>query len=94
MALARVVAFEGVSADHLEEQRKRMETGERPDDLPASELLILHDPDAEKALAIVFFETEDDYAKGDAALEAMPAADTPGRRVSVSKYQVAIRMTD
>jgi len=24
----------------------------------------------------------------------MPAADTPGRRVSVSKYQVAMRRTD
>jgi len=94
MALARVVTFEGVNADHMEEQRQRMETGERPDGLPASELVILHDPEGEKALAIVFFENEDDYAKGDATLDAMPAADTPGRRVSVTKYQVAMRMAD
>jgi hypothetical protein len=94
MALARVVEFEGVDAGHMEEQRQRIETGERPDDLPASELVILHDPESEKALAIVFFESEDDYAKGDAALNAMPAAETPGRRVSVSKYQVAMRMKD
>jgi len=94
MALARVVTFEGVNADHMEEQRNRIETEERPDDLPASEIVILHDPEGETALAIVFFETEDDYAKGDAALNAMPAADTPGRRVSVSKYQVAMRRTD
>ena len=94
MALARVVKFEGVDPGTMEEQRKRIETEERPDDLPASEIVILHDPDEQKALAIVFFETEDDYAKGDAALNAMPAADTPGRRVSVSKYQVAMRRTD
>jgi hypothetical protein len=94
MALARVVTFEGVNADHMEEQRQRIESGERPDDLPASELVILHDPAGEKALAIVFFETEDDYAKGNAALDAMPAAETPGRRTSVEKYQVAMRMAD
>ena len=94
MALARVVKFEDVDADTMEEQRKRIESDERPDDLPASELMILHDPENAKALAIVFFETEDDYAKGDAALNAMPAGDTPGRRVSVSKYQVAMRMAD
>ena len=94
MALARVVTFEGVDAGHMEEQRRRIEAGERPDDLPASELVILHDPEGGTALAIVFFETEDDYAKGDAALNAMPAADTPGRRVSVAKYQVAMRMTN
>jgi hypothetical protein len=94
MALARVVKFENVDAGTMEEQRKRIETGERPDDLPASELVILHDPEGQKALAIVFFDNEEDYAKGDAALNAMPAGDTPGQRVSVTKYQVAMRMTD
>src|SRR5262245_21886151 len=92
MTIARVVSFEGVNAGNMEEQRKRIESEGRPDDLPASELMILHDPEAEKALAIVFFDSEDDYARGDAALNAMPAADTPGRRVSVSKYEVAMRM--
>ena len=43
---------------------------------------------------IVFFETEEDYQRGDAALSAMPAGDTPGRRASVAKYQVAFRMTE
>jgi hypothetical protein len=43
---------------------------------------------------ILFFESEDDYRRGDAALNAMPAGDTPGLRKSVEKYQVAFRMTD
>jgi hypothetical protein len=43
---------------------------------------------------IVFFDNEDDYRRGDETLSAMPADETPGRRTSVSKYQVAIRMTD
>jgi hypothetical protein len=42
---------------------------------------------------VVFFDNEDDYRRGDAALSAMPAADTPGQRTSVTKYDVAIRMT-
>ena len=36
----------------------------------------LHDPESEKSVAIVFFETEDDYQRGDEILSAMPAGDT------------------
>jgi hypothetical protein len=71
-----------------------MEGSERPDNVPASEIIILHDPDANKSLAIVFFENEDDYRQGDEALSAMPAGETPGQRTSVTKYNVAIRMAD
>jgi hypothetical protein len=45
-------------------------------------------------VVVLFFDTEDDYARGDAALSAMPAGDTPGQRTSVAKYNVAFRMTD
>jgi hypothetical protein len=94
MALARVVTFDGVNKDRMDQMRSEMEGGERPDNIPASEVIILHDPEAEKSVAIVFFENEDDYAQGDAALNAMPAGDTPGQRSSVAKYDVAMRMND
>jgi hypothetical protein len=94
MALARVVSFDGVDSARMAQMRQEMEQGERPDDIPAKELIILHDPEASKSLAIVIFENEDDYAKGDAALNAMPTSDTPGQRTSVAKYDVAIRMAD
>jgi hypothetical protein len=94
VALARVVSFDGVSKERIEELKREMAEGERPEGLPASELIILHDPGSEKSLAIVFFETEDDYKQGDEALNAMPAGDTPGRRTSVTKYEVAHRMAD
>jgi hypothetical protein len=93
MALARVVTFEGVSKDRMEEMNREMREGEQPEGLPATEIVVLHDPDAEKSLVIVFFETEDDYRRGDEVLNAMPAGDTPGRRTSVTKYDVARRMT-
>jgi hypothetical protein len=71
-----------------------MQSSERPDNVPAKEIVVLHDPEAEKSVVILFFETDDDYKRGDEALNAMPAGDTPGKRASVAKYQVAFRMTD
>ena len=94
MALARVVTFDGVDSDRIAQMQREMEGSERPDNVPASEIIILHDPEADKSLAIVFFDNEDDYRLGDEALGAMPASETPGRRTSVTKYQVAIRMAD
>ena len=93
MALARVVSFEGVGQDRIEEMRREMSDGPPPDDIPATEFIVLHDADGEKSIVILFFATEDDYRRGDAALDAMPASDTPGRRTSVAKYDVAMRMT-
>lgn len=93
MALARVVTFEGVSSDRLQEMKREIEGGERPEDIPATEILILHDAEAEQALAILLFDNDDDYRRGDAALNAMPTGDTPGRRTSVTRYDVAVRRT-
>jgi hypothetical protein len=93
MALARVVTFEGVSQEQMDALATEVGEGERPEGVPATEFLLLHDPEGERSLAIVFFDDEADYAQGDAALNAMPTGDTPGRRTSVSKYTVAARMT-
>ncbi len=94
MALARVVSFENVSKDRIEELKREMASAEGPPEgIPATEILVLHDADAEKSLVVVFFDSEDDYAQGDATLSAMPTGDTPGQRTSVSKYDVAVRMT-
>jgi len=92
MAFARVVTFEGVSKARMDEMNREMQDGEPPEGFPQSELIVLHDADAEKSLVVIVFENEDDYKKGDEILSAMPAADTPGRRTSVTKYDVATRM--
>jgi hypothetical protein len=93
MAFARVVTFEGVDKDRIEQMNREMSGGEPPEGLPAKEIIVLHNPEDEKSLVVVFFETEDDYRRGDEFLSSMPAGDTPGRRTSVTKYDVAIRMT-
>jgi hypothetical protein len=92
MALARVVTFDGVSKDRMQEMEKEMEGGQPPEGFPQSELIVLHDADAEKSLVVVIFDNEQDYKKGDEILSAMPAGDTPGQRTSVTKYDVAMRM--
>jgi hypothetical protein len=93
MALARVVSFDGVSSARMAEMQARVQESGRPEDVPATEMLLLHNPESETALAIIFFDDEEDYQQGDAALSAMPALETPGRRSSVTRYEVAVRMT-
>lgn len=93
MALARVVSFDGVTAERMDEMRGEMQSGEPPEGLPATEIIVLHDPDAERSLVVLFFDSEDDYRQGDAVLSAMPASDTPGQRAAVARYEVALRMS-
>jgi hypothetical protein len=52
---------------------------------------MLHGAEAEKSVVIVFFDSEEDYARGDATLSAMPVDETPGTRTAVGKYEVAVR---
>ena len=94
MPVARVVTFDGVSKDRVEEMKREMEEGDRPEDLPATEVIVLHDGETEKSVVILFFDNDDDYRRGDELLSAMPAGDTPGQRTSVTKYDVPIRMSD
>ena len=94
MPFARVVTFDGVNSDRMAEMQSGMQESERPDNVPAKEFIVLHDPEAEKSVVILFFDTEDDYRRGDEALNAMPTSDTPGERTSVAKCEVAFRMTE
>ena len=92
MALARVVEFEGIDQARMDEMDREMQGQEQPEGLNATEIIVLHDSEADKAVAIVFFDSEEDYKAGDEILNAMPASDTPGKRTSVTKYNVATRM--
>ena len=93
MALARVVTFDWVDQDRVDEMKQRMNEG-RPDDIPATEVVMLYDAEAQKSLVVLFFDSEDDYNLADATLSAMPTEDTPGQRTSVGRYEVAVRATD
>ena len=93
MALARVVTFDSVSKERMDEMKREMEGGDPPEGFPSAEMIVLHDPDAEKSLVVMLLESEEDYNKADEILNAMPAGDTPGKRTSVQKYNVEQRMS-
>jgi hypothetical protein len=93
MALARVVTFDGVDEERMTAMLGQMqnESGPPPD-VPAKGIVVLNDPGGSRAIVVLFFDSEDDYARGDAALSAMPPDGTPGRRASVEKFDVAFKM--
>ena len=49
MPIARVVSFEGVGKDRMDEMKRDMDAGERPEGVSATEFLVLHDPATEKS---------------------------------------------
>ncbi len=95
--LARVARWEGADADSLEssaaEIRSQAEAGEGPPPgVPAKGFLLLQDPAAGKAVAIMLFENEEDYRQGDETLNSMnPPGSGMGQRVSVEKFEVAVQ---
>jgi len=93
---ARVVRWEGAEAEAMkrtaEEISSQADAGP-PEGVPAKGLLLLHDPEGGKAMAISFFESEDDYRQGHETLESMsPPGEGLGNRVAVDKYEVAVEL--
>ena len=72
---------------------QRIESEPKPEGIPASEMLLLHDSGAGSALAIMIFDNEDDYRTADQTLNTMSVEETPGSRASVGKYHGAVRMS-
>jgi hypothetical protein len=86
---ARVVRFTDVDPDHLAERLAEAEGSEGPPvDIPAKGVQILHDPDQRTSVVIQLFETADDMATAEAALEAMDPSDTPGTRASIDRCEI------
>ena len=91
---ARVATFEGGDAAQIraaaEEINSRAATGP-PEGVPSTGFTLLIDPDGSRAIAVGLFETDEDYAAGDAVLNSMdPPGGGMGQRVSVHKYEVAV----
>lgn len=91
---ARVVRWEGADAEAMRQTAKEIgsdaESGP-PEGIPAQGFLLMHDLEGGKAMAITFFENEDDYRRGDETLSSMsPPGEGMGTRVGVDKYEVAL----
>jgi hypothetical protein len=94
---ARVATFEGGDPAQVRrmvgEINDRSESGP-PEGVPAVGLLILHQPEEGKVLAISLFETEEDLQQGHAKLSSMdpPVPGGMGRRASVEMYEVGVKI--
>jgi hypothetical protein len=86
---ARVVRFTDVDPDHLAGLLADVESrGEPPVDIPAKGIQILHDPDQRTAVVVQLFESGDDMAAAEQALDEMDPGDTPGRRASIDRCEL------
>jgi hypothetical protein len=50
----RVVTFDGVSKDRIEEMKREMTQGDQPEGLDATEIIVLHGREMEMSQAILF----------------------------------------
>ena len=86
---ARVVRFTDVDPERLAGRLAEMESRQGPAvDIPAKGIQILHDADQRTAVVIQLFETADDMAAAESALDAMDPADTPGTRASIDRCEI------
>jgi hypothetical protein len=93
MAYTRVATFDNVPKEALAEITKEIRDGEKPEGLPATEVIVLADREGGKLQAITFFDSEDDYRQGDQTLKAMSPPSGMGS-ASIEKYEVAVRRSD
>ena len=90
---ARVTTFEGGTAEALRRSVDEVSSSsDPPPGVPAKGFTMLIDPESGRSMGIVLFETEEDYAAGDAALSAMTPSEDGGHRVSVEKYEVGVEI--
>jgi hypothetical protein len=93
MAYARVATFQNVPQQALDEITREIREGERPEGLPATEVIVLADRESGKLQAITFFDSEDDYRQGDEALRALNPPGNIGS-ASIEKFEVAVRRSE
>jgi hypothetical protein len=85
---ARVVRFTDVDPGHLAGRLEGIEAEGPPVDITAKGIQILHDEDQRSAVVIQLFETAEDMAAAERALDEMDPGDTPGTRASIDRCEI------
>jgi hypothetical protein len=90
----RVVRFDDVSAEQMQELLARIEESDGPPPgVPASGLEVLFDSDQGTAVVLQSFETAEEMEAGAKVFDAMDASETPGTRASVDMCEVKVKLT-
>jgi hypothetical protein len=93
MALARVVRFEGGTADGIRsavEQVKTQAGAGPPEGVTSEGFTLLADPEGGRVLFIGVFASEEDLRSSEPALEAMDPPEGMGSRAGVDVYEVGV----
>jgi hypothetical protein len=86
---ARVVRFTDVDPEHIAKRIEEAETRDGPPvDFKFKEVQILHDADQGTAVVIQIFDTAEDMAAAEAALDGMDPSETPGTRASIDRCEI------
>jgi hypothetical protein len=90
---ARVATFESDPTkvdDAIELVRSEVESGNTPEGLEGSKMMMLVNRETGKGLGVTIFESEEAMRRGDEALNAMNPGATE-RRTSVEFYEVPVQ---
>ena len=89
----RVVRFTDVDGDRLDGLLARInEADGPPEGVTSSGIQILQDRDQGTVVVLQFFDSPDDMASSEAALEGMDPDATPGTRASVDRTELRAEM--
>ena len=90
----RVVRFTDVDSDHLSSRLGEIGEGDGPPEgVDSVGIQILHDEDQGTAVVLQFFETAEQMASSEAALDAMDPSDTPGTRASIDRCERKLELS-
>jgi len=87
----RIVRFEDVTPQAIEELTSRVDESEGPPPgVPSTGIQLLFDQDQGTAVVVQLFDTADDMRKGHEVFDAMDPSDTPGTRTSVDMCELML----
>ena len=93
MSYVRVVRFTDVDPEHIASRLE--DVGGRdgpPEGVISTGIQFLHDEDQATVVVLQFFDSAEDMAKSEAALDGMDPSDTPGTRASVDRCELKMEL--
>ena len=93
MSYIRVVRFTDVDPEHIANRLKDIEGREGPPEgVTATGVQFLHDEDQGTVVVLQHFESAEDMANSEAALDGMDPSETPGTRASVDRCELKVEL--
>lgn len=88
---ARVVRFNGVTPETIDNVRAQVEASDGPPPgVRATAMKMLYDAEQGTSVFVAFFESEQDMRDADRVFDEMDVGETPGQRASVDRCEVVI----